>query len=262
MARLTRKFQKIFAGQADSDQITAFGTAKTSNPVYTSDIDQIQTDQYTQGWTPSLMSDLAPYLQDSNALHYSTTRQLAYLYQEGIAEWDASTEYGLNSLCKSGETIYLSLQNGNIGHAVTESAYWKVYGDVDNKLSTLLQALYPVGSLYITANNSCPMAALIPGSQWQIVSRGRALWGGNGSNANTTIAAGLPNLDGNTKTNYAGSNGVFAQTTSGQQWSGGRSDDKQGGNVNFNARRYNSLYGSSGTVQPPAYVVNVYRRTA
>lgn len=133
---------------------------------------------------------------------------------------------------------------------------------VQSQLNTMFATLYPVGSIYITANNSCPMASVIINSKWELVGTGRALWCGNGSNANTTIAAGLPNIEGNTKTNYAGSNGAFAQTTSGQQWSGGRSDDKQGGNVNFNARRSNSLFGSSGTVQPPAFVVNVYRRTA
>ena len=32
--------------------------------------------------------------------------------------------------------------------------------------------------------------------------------------------------------------------------------------VNINASRSSSLYGASSTVQPPAYVVNVWRRTA
>ena len=33
---------------------------------------------------------------------------------------------------------------------------------------------------------------------WTLVSSGKALWTGTGSNGNTTIAAGLPNASGNT----------------------------------------------------------------
>lgn len=131
MARITRKTQKIFASNAQSDQITAFGTAKTSNPTYTTDVSAIQTAIYEQGWTPSLMSDLAPYLQDSNALWYAITTQIAYLYQQGIAEWDINTEYTQGSLVSrynNGEIeIYMSLQNNNIGHKLTETSYWKQY---------------------------------------------------------------------------------------------------------------------------------------
>lgn len=131
MAKIQRKTQKIFAGNTTSDQITAFGTAKNTNPVYTTDLDAIQTDVYAQGWTPSLMSDLAPYLQDSNALWYLVTSQLAYLFQQGIAEWDVNTEYTQGSIVSKYNNddleIYLSLQNNNIGNQLTETSYWKRY---------------------------------------------------------------------------------------------------------------------------------------
>ena len=131
MAKLTRKTQKIFASNTDSDQITAFGTAKTSSPEYTTDVDKIQSNVFLQGWTPSLMSDLAPYLQDSNGLWYAITRQLAYIYQQGIAEWDVNTEYTQGSLVSRYNNdeieIYMSLQNNNIGNQLTESSYWKLY---------------------------------------------------------------------------------------------------------------------------------------
>lgn len=260
MVRIERKTQKIFASNTGADQITAFGTAKTTNPEYTTDVAEIQSDVYLQGWEPSLVSDLAPYLQDSNGLWYATTKQMAYLFQEGIAEWDVDTEYGLNSICKSGDTLYISLQNNNIGHLISEPTYWKIYSDTDSKILTLLQALYPVGSLYITANNSCPMSILIPNSEWQLVAQDRALWGGWGNNGNTTKAAGLPNITGGFVAEEPGGWGAF--------WQGGSTpghvgyDGKSDFTCNFDARRVSSIYGSSGTVQPPAYVVNVYRRTA
>ena len=129
----------------------------------------------------------------------------------------------------------------------------------------LLSRVYPVGSIYIGTTDSCPLSYLISGSQWQLVAQNRALWGGNGSNANTTIAAGLPNITGN----YLG--GAPAWTTS--DFSGAlyltnanvqnsSPQDKNGARVHFDASRSNAIYGNSSTVQPPAYVVNIWRRTA
>ena len=37
---------------------------------------------------------------------------------------------------------------------------------------TILEALYPVGSVYITTANTCPLSALISGSTWTLVSSG------------------------------------------------------------------------------------------
>lgn len=40
---------------------------------------------------------------------------------------------------------------------------------MDNQYSNLLSTLYPIGSIYIGTQNSCPLATLIAGSQWQRV---------------------------------------------------------------------------------------------
>ena len=58
---------------------------------------------------------------------------------------------------------------------------------LDNALNTTLATLYPVGSIYIGTQTTCPLASLMTGSVWDIVATDKALWGGNGSNANTTI---------------------------------------------------------------------------
>lgn len=133
---------------------------------------------------------------------------------------------------------------------------------VQSQLNTMFATLYPVGSIYITANNSCPMASVITNSKWELVGTGRALWCGNGSNANTTIAAGLPNITGGIVVNQGRSWGAFYDSGTDNIWGGGRSDNKQNGGRGFDASRSNSIYNQSKTVQPPAFVVNVYRRTA
>lgn len=137
--------------------------------------------------------------------------------------------------------------------------------DLETYVNTILTSLYPIGSLYIGTQSDCPLATLIAGSTWELVAQDRALWGGNGSNANTTIEAGLPNITGN----YLGGapawitsdfSGALYLTNANVQNSSPQ--DRSGARVHFDASRSNSIYGASSTVQPPAYRVNIWRRTA
>ena len=131
-------------------------------------------------------------------------------------------------------------------------------------LATIFETLYPIGAVYIGTQSTCPLSTLMPGTTWTLVATDRALWGGNGSNANTTIAAGLPNITGSfvaNNSNAASASGAFSVTgtVSGRGWDG---TAQTRSTYAFNAKNYNSIYGNSSTVQPPAYVVNVWRRTA
>lgn len=146
----------------------------------------------------------------------------------------------------------------------------------DNQIATtshvmdVLKAIYPVGAIYIGTQSTCPMSAFF--GTWSLVSSGRALWTGTGSNGNTTIAAGLPNITGDFAKNEGeyhripirNSSGAFT-AASGTYYShdidGGWYDGALNG-VKIDASRSSSIYGNSTTVQPPAYVVNVWRRTA
>lgn len=140
----------------------------------------------------------------------------------------------------------------------------------ENIMQTILSSVYPVGSIYITTANTCPLSVLISGSTWELVSSGRVLQGADsGHSAGTAIEAGLPNITGNINYMCATS----SQPTSGNafrfsaQETGTNKNTTTGGgenmwNVSFDASYSNSIYGNSSTVQPPAYVVNIYRRTA
>lgn len=133
---------------------------------------------------------------------------------------------------------------------------------LESSINTLLSSLYPVGSLYIGTQTTCPLASLIAGSTWTLVATDKALWGGDGTNADTTIAAGLPNITGRIGPIAGGSapSGCFYKSgTSGEIENSGGSPDP---NVYIDASRSNSIYGNSTTVQPPAYRVNVWKRTA
>lgn len=158
--------------------------------------------------------------------------------------------------------------------------------DINTSISTLLTTLYPVGSVYISTTTVCPLASLIQGSTWELVSSGYALWTGNGTTgsgttannsyanapANTTIGAGLPNITGvyNRHSGYANivsdntSSGAFYFDTS-TAWTGKSLHPSDGNfsvnDVKFDASRSNNIYGTSSTVQPSAYVINMWKRT-
>ena len=147
-------------------------------------------------------------------------------------------------------------------------------------LDTLLATLYPVGSIYIGTQSTCPLATLISGSTWVKVSEGRVLQGSDsGHSAGSTIAAGLPNITGyfkdlglvssssSTVIDDIVKDGAFSPTSGTvlknitQQGATGATWFREGF-VNIDASYSSSIYGNSSTVQPPAYVVNIWRRTA
>lgn len=133
---------------------------------------------------------------------------------------------------------------------------------------SVLEAIYPVGSLYIGTQTSCPMGAFF--GTWELVASDKALWTGDGTNGNSTIAAGLPNITGaidvigEYKLHTGNATGALkVRSTEGNVMvaqSAGRGTRTQG--IELDASISSSVYGNSTTVQPPAYVVNVWRRTA
>lgn len=134
-------------------------------------------------------------------------------------------------------------------------------------VKNILTTIYPVGSIYIGTQSVCPMSLVMPDTSWNLVSSGKALWTGTGSNANTTINAGLPNITGSFKALQHIDNttvtGAFTKSAGVVHTGSSHTSARDvGGTINFNASRSSSIYGGSSTVQPPAYVVNVWRRTA
>lgn len=144
--------------------------------------------------------------------------------------------------------------------------------NITSAINTMLSSLYPVGSLYIGTQTTCPLTSLISGSTWTLVAANKALWTGTGSNANTTIAAGLPNITGKiTPKIYVDKpigldvSGCFVGSDTGKYSNPDGGGDLKGNrarSATLSASNSNSIYGNSSTVQPPAYVVNVWRRTA
>ena len=129
MAKLDRKDVKIFAENSKETLITEFRTedSQGSTASFSRDPDVIQNANYSQGWvnnTNNLNTKI--YGEDLNAVNYVLSYLLKYLYENGIAEWNNTTTYYQNSICKVDNALYLSLQDDNIGNNPTSTvSYWK-----------------------------------------------------------------------------------------------------------------------------------------
>ena len=131
MARITRKTQIVFGESlAATPNIAKFGSNRIGVPAYSLDLDEIQTEEYKNGWGASLTSNKALALQDLNALHYMHSAQTAYLMQQGIAEWDAATPYFIGSTVvdavNTGKQYVAIADSTNV--AVSDFSKWKPHG--------------------------------------------------------------------------------------------------------------------------------------
>lgn len=123
-----------------------------------------------------------------------------------------------------------------------------------------LQAVYPVGSLFISTTDTCPIANLF--GTWEKVSEGRVLQGVSGSQtAGETLEAALPNIKGSVSSQNSNIGGAFSRGAYATKFS----YDGSGAfyRAELNASKSNPIYKDDcNTVQPPAYLVNIWKRTA
>ncbi|MBR2679430.1 MAG: hypothetical protein IKE23_01470 [Exiguobacterium sp.] len=142
-------------------------------------------------------------------------------------------------------------------------------------LAKLLDKVYPIGSIYLGVTATCPIADLGVGT-WTLVASDLSLQGSGTNAAGTTLSAGLPNLvggsdnvllsgGGTSATGVFSGNNYYTQYggfTTNPNWNIASNGGERYRDLNFDASRSNAIYGASNTVQPPAYVVNVWQRTA
>ena len=128
---------------------------------------------------------------------------------------------------------------------------------------------YPVGSIYQSTDPTSPAALF--GGTWEQIASERVLMGASSSHkAGTTVKAGLPNITGTANGGVLSmvtpsSDGAFGgkyYDTSSRHGGGDRGDWFSTYNRTFDASNSNPIYGASNTVQPAAYYVYIWRRTA
>lgn len=167
--------------------------------------------------------------------------------------------------------------NGDVRIANTEMKL----KDIVDSIHSIVDVIYPVGSVYISTTTANPKDLF--GGTWEQIATGRTLWGASSDNElNTTVNSGLPNITGTYDPRWKDKSGggiMMAAQNSGAMytsrpsnhgywWANVTSTGDAGQNtqyhtrLNFSAQRSNSIYGNSTIVQPPAYKVYMWRRTA
>lgn len=149
-------------------------------------------------------------------------------------------------------------------------------------VDSLFDVIYPVGSIYISINSTLPDNF---SGTWERIAEGKCLWGSDstGSNSGTVVEAGLPDINGTLGLNIIGVSSAdyvnknymqdsFSCTsidTAGKyylhRWATASDSDSKcvcTMYVSFDASKSNVIYGNSDTVQPPALVVSMWKRTA
>lgn len=282
---LTRVTGKVFASDAQAvvGGIGQFGSAKTGTPNPTTDIATIQALQaYLDGWGSAIISSRNyPPIEEVNGVLKTISYQACYLLQEGIPEYDINTEYSNTSIVKSISgnelSFYISLQNNNVGNALTNSTYWS---------KAVFTGSSPIGAPQITLNFNATLPENCIWLEGAAVSRttystlfgiygttygagdgsttfnlpdfrNRVIWG---STNGGYIGAGLPNITGGfgAPQIYYGGWGAFTVSGTGQAY--GVVANVEGNGVSFSASNSNAIYGASSTVQPPAIKCRVYTR--
>ena len=133
MVKLERILQKLFGGTAGSNQMGKFGSLAAGTPEYLNDIvndvGEIQDlGNFEGGWYSAVMGNNSPAIQDRNSLDFLAFYQIAYLMQNGVPEWNAETDYYIDSMCKVDGVIYVSKTDSNLNNdPVSDYENWKVY---------------------------------------------------------------------------------------------------------------------------------------
>ena len=146
---------------------------------------------------------------------------------------------------------------------------------IDLAMKNAILRAHPIGSYYLTAGTENPQDFI--GGGWQKLTGRYVLQCSDDSHkAGTTVEAGLPNITGSFRVVGDSSESGWISNTHGegafydivannkrQYYAHCVYNDISGTyNQAFNASRSNSIYGRSDTVQPPARIVNVWKRVS
>ena len=132
----------------------------------------------------------APQREDFNGLYKLIGQWVRFYMYGGVPSWTSSAAYPAGSLCSYNNSTWTALRaSTNIKPA--EGAYWHALSNFYTSsllVADLLNKVYPVGSIYMSAVNVSPATFL--GGTWQAIEQGRMLMAAGSSwQAGTTGGA-------------------------------------------------------------------------
>ena len=137
----------------------------------------------------------APKREDFNGLLRAFGQWAFYFMQGGVPSWESGIAYTAGSLARHGGITWTALKDST-GEEPAEGEYWHALSNFytsDSLVSDLLNRVYPVGSIYMSAVNVSPASFL--GGTWQAIEQGRMLMAAGSSwQAGTTGGAAYHTL--------------------------------------------------------------------
>ena len=137
----------------------------------------------------------APKREDFNGLLRAFGQWAFYFMQGGVPSWEESIAYTAGSLARHNGTTWTALKD-SAGVEPAEGEYWHALSNFytsNSLVSDLLNRVYPVGSIYMSAVNVSPASFL--GGTWQAIEQGRMLMAAGSSwQAGTTGGAAYHTL--------------------------------------------------------------------
>lgn len=117
----------------------------------------------------------APKREDFNGLLRAFGQWVFYFMQGGVPSWEASIAYTAGSFARHNGTTWTALKD-SMGVKPAEGEYWHALSNFytsNSLVNDLLNRVYPVGSIYMSAVNISPASFL--GGTWQAIEQGRML---------------------------------------------------------------------------------------
>ena len=137
----------------------------------------------------------APKREDFNGLLRAFGQWAFYYMQGGVPSWESGIAYTAGSLARHDGTTWTALKD-SAGVEPAEGEYWHALSNCytsNSLVNDLLNRVYPVGSIYMSAVNVSPAAFL--GGTWQAIEQGRMLMAAGSSwQAGTTGGAAYHTL--------------------------------------------------------------------
>lgn len=137
MAKAPRKTLKLFAGSAINTG--QFGSAQAGTKVNSTDLAVIQAlPAWAAGWSSAVVGgQKLPALEEMQGVQYVHGYSLAYLFENGMPEWDAGTTYYTTSIVRKTGTyeLYGSLVDNNTNNALpsgVSNSNWQYLGLLGN----------------------------------------------------------------------------------------------------------------------------------
>ena len=132
----------------------------------------------------------APKREDFNGLLRAFGQWAFYFMQGGVPSWESGIAYTAGSFARHNGTTWTALKD-SAGVKPAEGEYWHALSNFytsNSLVNDLLNRVYPVGSIYMSAVNVSPASFL--GGTWQAIEQGRMLMAAGSSwQAGTTGGA-------------------------------------------------------------------------